>query len=164
MMNIACQYQLAELLHHLPLLRDYKMTNSELTLHREKLLALRASLLGDVIQMEGDTLKDHRKTMSIPTDREELGSDTTDQELTISLLGNDKDTFDQIEAALQRIEDGSYDRCEECGGQIPKSRLDAIPYAALCVQCASQGEEVQGATKERDIVHNDRSDHPRSKS
>ena len=120
------------------------MTNTDLALHREKLLALRASLLGDVIQMEGDTLKDQRKTMSIPTDREELGSDTTDQELTISLLGNDKDTFDQIEAALQRIEDGSYDRCEECGGQIPKSRLDAIPYAAQCVQCATQQEEGHG--------------------
>jgi len=164
MISIACQNQLAELLYYPSLLRDHKMTNSELTLHRETLLALRASLLGDVIQMEGDTLKDHRKTMSIPTDREELGSDTTDQELTVSLLGNDKDTLDQIETALQRVEDGGYGRCEECGEPIPKNRLDAIPYAALCVQCASQEEEVQGATKERGIVPNDRSDHPRSKS
>ena len=140
MISIACHNQLAGLLHHLPLLRDHKMTNSELTLHREKLLALRASLLGDVIQMEGDTLTDHRKTMSVPTDREELGSDTTDQELTISLLGNDKDTFDQIEAALQRVEDGSYGECDTCGVKIPKSRLEAIPYAAQCVRCASQQE------------------------
>ena len=117
------------------------MTNSELTLHREKLLALRASLLGDVIQMEGDTLKDHRKTMSIPTDREEIGSDTTDQELTVSLLGSDKDVLDQIETALQRIEDGGYGRCEECGEPIPKSRLDAIPYAADCERCASEQEK-----------------------
>ena len=117
------------------------MTNSEWTLHREKLLALRASLLGDVIQMEGDTLNDHRKTMSIPTDREELGSDTTDQELTISLLGSDKDVFDQIETALQRIGDGGYGRCEDCGEPIPKNRLDAIPYAADCERCASQQEK-----------------------
>jgi DnaK suppressor protein len=123
------------------------MTSIDLTLHREKLLALRARLLGDMTQMEGDTLKDHCKTTSIPTDMEELGSDNADQELTVSLLGSDKDTFDQIEAALQRIEDGSYDRCEECGGQIPKSRLDAIPYAALCVRCTSQQEEGHEAIK-----------------
>jgi DnaK suppressor protein len=92
-------------------------------------------------QMEDDSLKDHAKTTSIPTDMEELASDNADQELTASLLESDKDTLDQIEAAIQRIEDGSYGRCKGCGEQIPKSRLDAIPYAADCVRCASQQEE-----------------------
>ena len=104
-------------------------------------MALRASLLGDMTQMEDDALKDHAKTISIPTDREELGSDNADQELTLTLLGSDEDILDQIEAAIQRIEDGSYGRCEECGEQIPKTRLDAIPYAAECVRCASQQEK-----------------------
>ena len=140
------------------------MTNTELTLHRNKLLALRASLLGDMTHMEDDFLQDHAKTISIPTDKEEIGSVASDQELTLTLLGSDEDILDQIEAAIKRIEEGSYGRCEACGEQIPKTRLDAIPYAALCIQCASQGEEVQGATKERGIVPNDRSDHPRSKS
>ena len=123
------------------------MTNPDLTLHRERLLALRASLLGDVTQMEDDSLKDHSKTTSIPTDMEELGSDNADQELTASLLGSDKDTLDQIDAAIKRIEDGSYGLCETCGMKIPKSRLDAIPYAALCIHCASQGEEGHEASK-----------------
>jgi RNA polymerase-binding protein DksA len=116
------------------------MTNTELTLHRKILLALRATLLGDMTQMEDDSLKDHAKTISIPTDKEELASDDADQELTLTLLGSDKDTLDQIEAALQRIEDGRYGRCEACGEQIPKTRLDAIPYAADCERCASQEE------------------------
>ena len=67
------------------------MKNSDSTLHREKLLALREELLGDMTQMENDTLKDHCKTTSIPTDMEELASDNADQELTASLLGCDKD-------------------------------------------------------------------------
>ena len=92
-------------------------------------------------QMEDDSLKDHAKTTSIPTDMEELASDNADQELTASLLESDKDTLDQIEAAIQRIEDGSYGRCKGCGEQIPKSRLDAIPYAAECERCASQQEQ-----------------------
>ena len=119
------------------------MTNTELTLHREKLLALRASLLGDMTHMEDDSLKDHAKTISIPTDREELGSDNADQELTLTLLGSDEDILDQIDAALQRFDGDGYGRCEECGEQIPKTRLDAIPYAADCVGCALQEEEDQ---------------------
>jgi DnaK suppressor protein len=91
--------------------------------------------------MEDHALKDHAKTTSIPTDAEELGSDNADQELTLSLVGSEKNTLDQIEAALKRIEDGSYGQCETCGVKIPKARLEAIPYAAQCVRCASQGEE-----------------------
>ena len=117
------------------------MTNTNLTSYREKLLALRASLLGDMTQMEDDSLKDHSKTISIPSDREELGSDCADQELTLTLLGSDNDILDQVEAAIQRIKDGSYGRCKECGEQLPKNRLDAIPYAAECVRCASQQQE-----------------------
>ena len=117
--------------------------NADLKPNFDKLLALRASLLGDMTHMEDDSLRDHAKTISIPTDKEELGSDNADQELTLTLLGSDEDIFDQTEAAIQRIEDGSYGRCQNCGQPIPQSRLDAIPYAAECVQCASQQEEGQ---------------------
>ena len=117
------------------------MTNTDLKLNLERLLALRAELLGDMTKMEDDSLKDHAKTISIPTDKEELGSDNAEQELTLDLLGSDKEILDQIEAAIQRIEDGGYSRCEECGEQIPKNRLDAIPYAADCERCAAQQEK-----------------------
>jgi RNA polymerase-binding transcription factor DksA len=85
--------------------------------------------------------QDRSKTTSMPTDMAELGSGNFDQELTLISLGSENDTLDQIEAAIGRIENGSYGRCEECGMKIPKPRLDAIPYAAQCVRCASQGEE-----------------------
>ena len=117
------------------------MTNADLKPTFEKLLSLRASLLGDMTHMEDDSLQDHAKTISIPTDKEELGSDNSDQELTLTLLGSDEDILDQFEAAIQRIEDGDYGRCEKCGEAIPENRLDAIPYAADCVQCALQQEE-----------------------
>ena len=74
--------------------------------------------------------------------KEELGSDNAEQELTLTLLGSGENILDQVEAAIHRIEDGGYGRCEECGEEIPKSRLDAIPYAADCVRCASEQEEV----------------------
>ncbi len=115
--------------------------NADLKPNFEKLLTLRASLLGDMTHMEDDSLKDHAKTISIPTDREEIGSDNSDQELTLTLHGSDEGILDQVEAAIRRIEDGGYGRCEKCGEAIPKNRLDAIPYAADCVRCALQQEE-----------------------
>jgi DnaK suppressor protein len=90
-------------------------------------------------------LKDHATTISIPTDKEELGSDSAEQELTLTLLGGGEDILDQVEAAIHRIEDGGYGRCEDCGEEIPRPRLDAIPYAAECVRCASDQEEVLAA-------------------
>ena len=121
------------------------MANRDLTLQREKLLALRATLQGDMNQMEDNALnKDHATTTSMPNHMAELGSGNFDQEFTLSLLGNEKDALNQIEAAIERIEDGNYGRCEACNVQIPKARLDAIPYASLCMQCASQQEEDDG--------------------
>ena len=118
------------------------MTQPEFTVYRERLLALRATLQGDMTQMEDNALnKNHSKTTRMPTDMAELGSDNFDQEVTLSLLGNENDALDQVEAAIERIEDGRYGQCEECGTKIPKPRLEAIPYAALCVHCASQREE-----------------------
>ena len=102
-------------------------------------MALRARLQGDTTRMEDNALnKDHSKTTSMPTNMAELGSGNFDQELTLSLLGSERNALDQIDGALKRIDDGSYGQCETCGGKIPKSRLEAIPYAAQCVPCASE--------------------------
>ena len=122
------------------------MRKTDLTLHRERLLALRARFQGDTTQMEDNALnKDHTKITSMPNDMAELGTGNFDQELTLRLLGSEADALNQIEAAIERIEGGTYGLCETCSMKIPKSRLEAIPYAAQCVQCAAQREEVQGA-------------------
>ena len=96
-------------------------------------------------QMADNALnKDHNNTTSMPNHMAELGSGNFDQELTLSLLGSEEDALDQIEAAIERIENGGYGQCETCGVKILQSRLEAIPYAALCVRCASQQEEGHG--------------------
>ena len=119
------------------------MTNTNLTFHRERLLALRARLRGDVAQMEDNVLnKNHSNTTSMPTDMAELGTDNFDQEFTLSLLESENDALDQIDGALKRIEDGSFGRCEQCGMKIAQPRLEAIPYVALCVRCASKRGEL----------------------
>ncbi|MFC3681749.1 TraR/DksA family transcriptional regulator [Bacterioplanoides pacificum] len=49
--------------------------------------------------------------------------------------------IDLINKALQRLEDGEYGECQQCGGDIDELRLAAVPYAELCILCAEQQEE-----------------------
>ena len=122
------------------------MKNTEIKTYKERLLCLRARLRGDVSQMADAALKKSRSEAngdlsSMPIHMADIGSDNFEQEFTLSLMESEEGTLDQIEASLERIEDGTYGRCEECGVKIPKTRLNAIPYASLCVKCASQEEQ-----------------------
>ncbi|MHB8900335.1 MAG: TraR/DksA family transcriptional regulator [Thermoguttaceae bacterium] len=122
------------------------MNKAELAIFREKLLTLRARLRGDVNQMADAALKKSRSEAngdlsSMPIHMADIGTDNFEQEFTLSLMESEGGTLDQIEAALERIEDGDYGSCEECGCRIPKTRLNALPYATMCVKCASHLEE-----------------------
>jgi DnaK suppressor protein len=77
----------------------------------------------------------------MPIHMADIGSDNFEQEFTLILMESEEVTLGQIEASLERIEEGSYGQCEECGVKIPKTRLNAIPYATLCVKCASEQEQ-----------------------
>jgi RNA polymerase-binding transcription factor DksA len=48
-----------------------------------------------------------------------------------------KDTIEQIDAALARVEAGTYGRCAGCGAQIPEERLELRPFARTCVACTA---------------------------
>ncbi|MCE5302664.1 MAG: TraR/DksA family transcriptional regulator [Planctomycetaceae bacterium] len=119
--------------------------NPELASYKERLLLLRARLRGDVNRMADSALRKSRSEAngdlsSMPIHMADIGSDNFEQEFTLSLMENDGGTLSAIEASLERIEEGTYGLCEECGVKIPKSRLNAIPYATLCVRCAQQQE------------------------
>ena len=45
--------------------------------------------------------------------------------------------LEQVQHAMSKLEDGGYGYCDRCGGSIPGDRLKALPYAALCISCAS---------------------------
>jgi DnaK suppressor protein len=121
------------------------MNRAELSIYKERLLALWARLQGDVTQLRDAALKKSRSEAngdlsSMPIHMADIGSDNFEQEFTLSLMENEGVALERIQASLERIEDGSYGACEECGAKIPKSRLNAIPYATLCVKCASRQE------------------------
>ena len=59
----------------------------------------------------------------------------------IALEHTEESMRNEVVAALQRIEEGTYGECEQCGSTIPKVRLDAIPFTRYCVGCERQREE-----------------------
>ena len=122
------------------------MNPAELNVYKEQLLALRARLRGDVTQLADAALKKSRSEAngdlsSMPIHMADIGSDNFEQEFTLSLMENEGVALGKVEASLERIEEGTYGTCEECGVKIPKSRLNAIPYATLCVKCAGRREQ-----------------------
>jgi RNA polymerase-binding protein DksA len=65
---------------------------------------------------------------------------TLDREIDYSLEENSEHVLRAIDAALRRIEDGTYGICETCGQPISQERLEAIPYATQCIDCRRKGE------------------------
>jgi len=74
----------------------------------------------------------------------DIGSDAYEQEFTLSLMASEEGTLEQVEEALHRIRAKTYGFCEECEGVISKKRLEAIPFASMCIRCAEKLEESGG--------------------
>ena len=66
----------------------------------------------------------------------DVGTEVADNDREIAILEAGAGQREQVVAALQRIEDGSYGVCVDCGQPIPDERLEARPTAAYCVSCA----------------------------
>ena len=72
-----------------------------------------------------------------PTDRAALESD---RNFLLRMRDRERKLLTKISEAFERIEDGSYGRCEECGGEIGIERLKARPVTTLCIACKSAQE------------------------
>lgn len=90
-------------------------------------------------------------------DMEDYAVDVTERVTEESIAMNDQALVDQIDAALKRIEDGTYGRCEVDGAPIPEKRLEAIPWAS---RCAKHEEELEQRNLSREeLISHDRDTH-----
>jgi DnaK suppressor protein len=74
-------------------------------------------------------------------DAEEQSVDEFVQEVDLALMQMKSDTLKKIDAAILRLEQGSYGRCQECDQEIAAPRLRALPFAVLCRDCQEQAED-----------------------
>jgi DnaK suppressor protein len=110
---------------------------------RELLLAEREDYVqkAEELKAEADSLARETEPGDIQFDEEggEGGTASIDREVDLVLSAQARAAVEEIDRALHKIELGTYGICESCNQPIPKARLKALPYAALCVQCKSGG-------------------------
>jgi DnaK suppressor protein len=105
---------------------------------KEMLLQLREDALkriADNMKMEIGHLQEAISDMYDQAD------DERERQFTILLCDRDKETLSQIDDALERLEEGDYGLCEECGAKISPARLKIRPFARFCVPCKSKLEK-----------------------
>jgi DnaK suppressor protein len=112
------------------------VTKRDLQGYRRRLEAELAELRGqraDLEESTGASLADATGEVGFDEEFADAGSFTFQRERDLSLVDNAKDLIEKVEHALARIDAGSYGRCEACGNPIEAERLDALPYATLCL-------------------------------
>jgi DnaK suppressor protein len=108
----------------------------------ERLAAERASTLERLGALERELRGIIESSRSAGTDDEHDPEGATiayERQYVAALIAQARQHLDQIDAAMARLADGSYDRCERCGRSIGAARLAARPVASTCVSCAGRG-------------------------
>jgi RNA polymerase-binding protein DksA len=120
------------------------MTSVDTSRFREALLEERLRVMAAIQNLHDD----HPGSISDETGEDavfdnhlaDTATETYDRELDYTLEENSEHVLAEIEAALKRIEAGRYGICTNCGKQILEERLEALPWATLCIDCQRQRE------------------------
>ena len=110
---------------------------------RAELEAERATYVqqAESLLKEAEQIAEDMEPGDIQFDEESGEGDTlsVERERDLALSAQARAAVDEIDRALAKMDAGTYGICERCGNPIPKARLKALPYAALCVACKSGG-------------------------
>ena len=117
------------------------MNNASRETYKNRLLEMRSRLMRAVPHIEEAI----REDIQPPGDMSSVSTHPADHAVTIdenlAAAENEAGILDQVEQALERMENGSYGVCQRCGTAIDSQRLQAIPYASHCVRCAAELEK-----------------------
>ncbi len=122
---------------------------------REKLLQLRDAMVDSMAGVAQDTLRaraEGSEASAFGMHQADAGSDAYDRDFALSLLSQEQDALYEIDQALKRIDLGTYGTCEMSGKPISHARLEAIPFARFTVECQSQLEKQNKASRVRQSV------------
>lgn len=117
------------------------LTGPEIQHFRKMHLVKRAEITGDVCRLYDDIRHQEQpgtdgSSPYAPNQMAKSANDAWVQSATLSLLNNEQTLLHEIDAALERIENGVYGICEAIGKPVSKARLRAIPWARYCIEYA----------------------------
>lgn len=114
-----------------------------MTRKRDNVAALRRRLEADLkrLQLEvGQIAGDCVEQIGYANHMAEGASDAFEQARSLTLRGHLESLLLDVHEALRRLDEGTYGICQSCGQAIDKARLEALPCAALCLQCQVRAE------------------------
>ena len=109
----------------------------EITVARKRLEEMRAELDRTISILQGERPAPLAGA-GYPQDSADAGSTLSETDRTEAILHSARAQRGEVLAALVRIEENTYGRCIDCGGDIPDGRLEARPDAARCVGCQAK--------------------------
>lgn len=114
------------------------MDKRKLKQYDAKLSEQKNALLGMVERTEDYGREADRDVSQDPADK---ASNSYTKELLFSQSTNERNTLKLIEEALDRLAEGTFGECINCGEEITPKRLDAIPWAPHCIRCQELQEQ-----------------------
>jgi DnaK suppressor protein len=113
-------------------------TRQQLAGYRRRLVAERAELLAQARDLEEAADAAAAGEVGFDEEYADAGTVTFERERDLSLSQNARDLVEKIDRALERMDHGTFGRCQACGGPVEPERLDALPYALHCVADAQR--------------------------
>lgn len=132
----------------LPEPKRLKLSKDDTAKYKKLLLDLRDHLIDGVSFLASDNLKRSQRDTTgelsgYSLHMADAGTDNFDRDFALSLVSSEQEALYEIGEALKRLEQGMYGLCEMCEKPIRKERLDAVPFARLCIHCQSTVEKQQ---------------------
>jgi DnaK suppressor protein len=119
------------------------MSSTDTDRFRDLLLEERERARGAIDNLHADnpgSLEEDSGEESLDNHMGDVATVTFDREMDYTLEGSEEAKLAAIESALERIDEGTYGRCLRCGKAIAEERLEALPYAELCIDCKRLSE------------------------
>jgi RNA polymerase-binding protein DksA len=99
----------------------------------KSLMELKTEIIGNLM-VNSEDFKEIVEGMD-PKDLADIASDDIDRKMIEAIGSQELKRLRLIDSALTRIQQGKYGLCIKCGKRIPQDRLEAIPYALMCIEC-----------------------------
>ena len=117
------------------------LSKSDLQYFRNLLIERRREIVGDMGSMESEAFKGGSNLSNMPIHMADVGTDNFEQEFTLGLIESERQILREIQEALIRIDNGTYGICMGTGKQIPKVRLEAVPWAKYTIEYSRMLEQ-----------------------
>jgi len=120
------------------------LSRAQLKQFRQQLLTVRGKIAGEIKSIAEETSKSPREASgdlsAYTVHMADMAADAYEREVSMNIVSSEQEVLYQIDDALKRMEEGAFGTCQQCNKPIAMTRLKAVPYASLCIQCQRDKE------------------------